>query len=423
MLLGLPTSDGIQAWYACLSPVSEPCSVTENIMSPRSFWTTLLLLVGSLASAAPVAAQSDILLQLRSGSPAGDRMRVDSAGGFVAMGTLGIGIIPASGCGYRMMWHPFKGAFRAGTTDDGGACNYWDDSNIGFYSWAGGNLSRASAFATFAFGDQMVVSGVDGAGFGASSTVSGTAGFSAGASNTCSGFTCVTLGYTNTASGQGSVAIGYRTTANANYSVAIGNRASANGRTGAFVIGDASTTDSIRASANNQFSSRYAGGYRLFTNATTTVGVSLSAGGSTWNVISDRNLKELFAPVDGEDLLARLRSVPVTTWRYIDEEDRSVRHMGPMAQDWHRAFGFSSDDTRINQGDFDGVNLAAVKALDARTERLAEGEAALRARIGVLEAENAELRERLTRLEGATAARLAELERAMAASQRARRED
>jgi hypothetical protein len=59
------------------------------------------------------------------------------------MGTLGIGIIPATGCGYRMMWYPFKGAFRAGTTDDGGACNYWDDANIGFYSWAGGNLSRA----------------------------------------------------------------------------------------------------------------------------------------------------------------------------------------------------------------------------------------------------------------------------------------
>ncbi|HEU4457439.1 MAG TPA: hypothetical protein VFR81_30495, partial [Longimicrobium sp.] len=61
-------------------------------------------LAGLALAPAPAAAQSDILLQLRSGSPAGDRFRVDSAGGVVAIGELGIGIIPASGAGYRMMW-------------------------------------------------------------------------------------------------------------------------------------------------------------------------------------------------------------------------------------------------------------------------------------------------------------------------------
>jgi trimeric autotransporter adhesin len=360
------------------------------------------LALAALAAAAillpaSAAAQSDILLQLRSGSPAGDRLRVDSAGGFVAMGTLGIGIIPASGCGYRMMWYPYRGAFRAGTTDDGGACNYWDDANIGFYSWAGGNLSRASAFATFAFGDQMVVSGVDGAGFGASSTVSGTAGFSAGASNQCTGFTCVTLGYTNTATGQGSVAIGYRSTANANYAVAIGQRASARGFSGVFVISDASTTDSTQASANNQFSGRFAGGWRLYTNATRTTGVTLSAGGSAWNVVSDRNRKENFGIVDGEDILMRLRGVPVTSWNYI-AEGRQTRHIGPMAQDWHAAFALNDDPLTINQGDFDGVNLAAVQALERRTTEQAE-------RIRTLEAELAELREAVRMLSAERAQR------------------
>src|ERR1044072_1259266 len=99
----------------------------------------LAALAASAALSAPAAAQSDILLRLRSGSPAGDRFRVDSAGGVVAIGRLGVGIIPASGSGYRMMWHPFKAAFRAGGTDDGGAGTYWDEANIGFYSWAGGN--------------------------------------------------------------------------------------------------------------------------------------------------------------------------------------------------------------------------------------------------------------------------------------------
>lgn len=369
-----------------------------------------LATLAAAAGAKPAEAQSDILLRLRSGSPLGDRVRADSAGGFVAMGELGIGIIPASGSGYRMMWYPFKAAFRAGGTDDGGAGDYWDDANVGFYSWAGGNLTKASAFATFAFGDQVTVSGVDGAAFGASNTVSGTAGFSAGASNNCSGFTCIASGYTNTASGQGSVALGYRVTADANYAVALGHRASANGFSGVFVASDQSTTDSTEASANNQFMTRYAGGYRLFTNASETVGVSLSAGSSSWNVISDVARKEAFLPVDPDDVLARIRSLPLTTWRYIDEEDRAVRHIGPMAQDWHRAFGFSGDSTIINMSDLDGVNLAGIQALEARTARqsaeieaLAADNAALRAQLETLRGRNEQLEARLRRLEALVA--------------------
>jgi trimeric autotransporter adhesin len=372
--------------------------MSRSRRSEMSLVAVLVAISALSIGAAPATAQSDILLQLRSGSPMSDRVRVDSAGGFVALGTLGYGIIPASGCGVRMMWHPFRGAFRAGTTDDGGPCNSWDDANIGFYSWAGGNLSRATAFASFAFGDQMVVSGVDAAGFGASSTVSGTAGFSAGASNTCSGFGCVTMGYTNAATGQGSVAIGYRTTANANYAVAIGHRASANGRTGAFVISDASATDSTLASANNQFMARFAGGYWLYTNATRTVGVSMAAGGSSWSTISDRNRKESIVWLDGEDVLRRLRNVPVASWSFIGT-DSAVRNIGPMAQDWHAAFPLNPDSLTINQADFDGVNLAAIRALERRTSEQAEqlagqteqlAEQAVRMR--TLEAELQELR-------------------------------
>ena len=119
-----------------------------------------VLLVVSVSAVAPSAAQaqSDILLRLRSGSPLGDRFRVDSAGSVVAIGQLGIGIIPATGCGYRMMWYSYRGSFRAGSTHDSGACDYWDDGNQGFFSWAGGNLTKASAYATFAFGDRTEAS-------------------------------------------------------------------------------------------------------------------------------------------------------------------------------------------------------------------------------------------------------------------------
>ena len=382
--------------------------------SALAFLTAALALCGLAAQA---SAQSDILLRLRSGSPPGDRFRVDSAGGVVAIGNLGIGIIPATGCGFRMMWHPFKASFRAGSP---GSCptvsTQWDDANTGFYSWAGGNQTIASAFATFAFGDGSEATGVDAAAFGASNEAAGTASFTAGASNNACGFGSVAIGFTNTTgsidgsgnclagNGQGAVAIGYRVTADGDYSVALGHRASANGHDGVMVMGDESTTDSVEATANNQFMTRYAGGYRLYTNATTTTGVSLNAGGSSWNVISDRNRKEGFLAIDGEDLLLRLRQVPVTTWRYRDEEDRSVLHIGPMAQDWHRAFGFSRDDQTINMSDFDGVNLAAVKALEARTAQLQQQVAAKDAEIARLNARQAETDRRLAELEAAVRA-------------------
>src|SRR5690349_4793685 len=86
---------------------------------PMKHLLSSALLAATLAAglATPAAAQSDILLRLRSGSPAGDRFRVDSAGGVVARGSLGIGIIPQTGAGERMMWYPFKASFRVGGVD------------------------------------------------------------------------------------------------------------------------------------------------------------------------------------------------------------------------------------------------------------------------------------------------------------------
>jgi hypothetical protein len=318
----------------------------------------LLAVAVIAAAAAPHAAsaQSDILLRLRSGSPLGDRFRVDSASGFVAKGVLGIGIIPFTGAGERLMWHPNKAAFRAGSI--GSAGTQWDDPNTGYYSWAGGYNTIAQGLASFAMGYQ----------------------------STALNSYATALGYTANADGNGAVAIGYRTTADADYSVAIGQRASTNGHAGAIVLSDASTTDSTQASANNQFSVRAAGGIRLFTNATMTTGVQVSAGGSSWAVISDRNRKQDFRNVDGESLLTTLRSVPVTTWRYKDEEDRTTLHIGPMAQDWHQAFGFTTDDKTINMSDLDGVNLAGVKALEARTAQQAEQIKNLQAQLDELRA-------------------------------------
>jgi Head domain of trimeric autotransporter adhesin/Chaperone of endosialidase len=356
---------------------------------------SLLALVLAAGTAAPAAAQSDILLRLRSGSPLGDRFRVDSAGGMVAVTRIGLGIIPATGAGDRFMWHPFRGSIRAGGVDG----TQWDDGSTGFYSAGMGYNATASGIYSVSLGNATTASGQAAIALGSSTSATNTAAVAMGASSSASGFTSLAFGFTSNATGQGSVAIGYRTTADADYSVAIGYRASTNGRTGATVFADASTTDSLEASANNQFSVRAAGGYRLYTNATTTAGVTMNAGGSSWNAVSDRNRKELFLAVDNDDVLSRIRSLPVTTWRYIAEEDRAVRHIGPMAQDWHRAFGFSGDDTTINMSDFDGVNLAAIQALDQGNLRQDAEIQSLRAQVADRDARIETLEARIARLE------------------------
>jgi trimeric autotransporter adhesin len=362
-----------------------------------------LLITGLFWSPVEAGAQSDVLMRLRSGSPAGDRVRVDSAGGFVALGNLGLGIIPATGSGERMMWHPYKGAFRAGSA--GNPSTAWDDANIGFYSWAGGHKTQASAIGSVALGGETIASGVYSTALGYLSNVSGTAGFAAGERNECTGINCTAIGQRSRAAGQGSVAIGTMTHSSQNYGVALGYRAVSR-HMGAFVWGDASTADSILSTANNQFSTRAAGGYRLYSNAMLTAGVAINPGGSSWNIVSDRNRKMDFRQVDGEDVLHRLRAVPVTFWRYRDEADRAVRHIGPMAQDWERAFRFGGDGTTINMSDFDGVNLAAIQALETRTSELQRTITerdrrieTLEQRAARLEAANTELEARLHRIE------------------------
>ena len=85
--------------------------------------------------------------------------------------------------------------------------------------------------------------------------------------------------------------------------------------------------------------------------------------GGTWHNNSDRNLKANFKSVNGSQLLSRLNHIPVMTWNY-KTDDRSVRHLGPMAQDFHAVFGLDGkDDTHISTLDEGGVALAGVQEL------------------------------------------------------------
>ena len=70
-----------------------------------------------------------------------------------------------------------------------------------------------------------------------------------------------------------------------------------------------------------------------------------------------------------EQLIQLLARLPVSTWRY-EWEPESVRHLGPMAQDFAAAFGLGSDDRRIETADAIGVLIVAVQALEKRVAEL-----------------------------------------------------
>ena len=85
-------------------------------------------------------------------------------------------------------------------------------------------------------------------------------------------------------------------------------------------------------------------------------------------------------------------SVPISTWNY-KTQDASVRHMGPMAQDFHEAFGLGEDDKHITTVDADGVALAAIQGIheivqkkDAKISMLQKQNADLESRVAALEA-------------------------------------
>ena len=74
-------------------------------------------------------------------------------------------------------------------------------------------------------------------------------------------------------------------------------------------------------------------------------------------------------PVDGYEILAKLAALPISTWNYKSDPP-SVRHLGPMAQDFMAAFGLGEDDKVINMVDANGVVMVAIQALHRRVEAL-----------------------------------------------------
>jgi hypothetical protein len=397
----------------------------------------------------PGAASGGSPRPLPSAASSTNALRPD--GGFVTTGVLGQGQVPVSGSGARMMWHPGKAAFRAGEVVDA----QWDDANVGVRSTAFGQSTTASGQVGTAMGFFTTASGGISTAIGSGTTASGDFSTAMGQGTTASGPSSTAAGISTRASGQASTAMGDRTTASGRASTAIGELTTASGvrstamgsstiasgtnalaggsaaqaggatalafgdnvradgtgsvalgsfaaaiANGSFVFSDRSQPGVLHGAVNaNEFTVRATGGVTFQTGLAANVGVRLASNGTQWLSLSDARTKHQFRELDTDDVLARIAAMPVTEWSY-DAQGAGIRHIGPTAQDFHAAFGLGEDPLRIGTLDADGVALAGVRALEARSRDMRSQHDALLARVAKLERALADALETVRALKG-----------------------
>ncbi len=214
---------------------------------------------------------------------------------------------------------------------------------------------------------------------------------------TSSGTFSYALGNEVEASGDYSFAFGNNNTSSGTFSTTMGNYVSTNSQEGSFIVGDHSTTTVTNSTTKDQITLRFAGdpslvpaghtnaAYRFYTNSALSTGVYMSPGQSGWKYISDRKAKENFQDLDYNKILNSIRNLQIRSWNY-KETPKEIRYIGPMAQDFYREFNLGgSDSLGINTINMNGVNMAAIKGLLLKVDKV--------------ENENKELKERVDNLE------------------------
>jgi len=217
--------------------------------------------------------------------------------------------------------------------------------------------NNTTGFGNTASGAQALQNTTTGI-FNTASGVSALLSNTTGDRNTASGVSALssnTTGFSNTASG-----------VDALFSNTIGNDNTAIGRSADVSRGDLTNATAIGAFAVVNASNKVRIG---------DTGVNRIEGQVSFTSVSDRNQKENFKPVDGEEVLEKIREIPVQSWNYIGHDPKEFRHYGPVAQDFFAAFGHDDigtvgTPTTINSGDMQGILMIAVQALEKRLTRL-----------------------------------------------------
>ena len=352
------------------------------------------------------------------------------------------GTVPNLGGGSRLMFYPGKAAFRAGFVDG----TQWDDRNIGTGSTATGYSTTASGYYSVAmgvgnqatgnfstalgrdnlasgdyatvFGANNIASGQYSTAMGHNAQASGIGSVSLGNTTTASGPNSLSLGYNTVASGPSSTAIGnttnasgvnstttgYGTTASGDASTAMGNNVSTAAWNGSFIIGDNSTRAVLTNDHSNEMAMIFDGGYLFRTDANVAIGVLIPHGGNSWTAFCDKNRKENFEPLNGEDVLQKLSNINFTSWNYKMQDSKSYRHYGIMAQDFNTAFGHDKygvigNDTTVNPIDMIGIDMAAIQALVKRTNELKNENEKLKNQLADQNKENENLHKSVAQLQ------------------------
>ena len=131
--------------------------------------------------------------------------------------------------------------------------------------------------------------------------------------------------------------------------------------------------------------------------------VTVIEGKVAFSFTSDVNEKENFRAVDGEETLEQISQMTLESWNYIGHDPLEFRHYGPTAQEFFAAFGEDGfgvvgTDVAINSGDFDGIMLIAIQALEKRTAQVSSLEQQLVEQQAALQ----DLLDRLKALEGSS---------------------
>jgi hypothetical protein len=261
----------------------------------------------------------------------------------------------------------------------------------------GGVLNAAAGYAsTTAGGHENSAAGqyatVGGGYSNSGGTFSSTIG--GGWDNTAGTYGTVGGGQGNQASGSWStVPGGFGNVASGTASFAAGQSANAS-HSGSFVWAD-NSAGALASNNVNQLTMRAANGYRLYTNSAATAGVQLAASGGSWLSVSDRNLKHEFRKIDPRTVLRKLAAMDISEWSYKSQAP-SIRHIGPVAQDFHAAFGLGEDQRYIGTIDADGVMMSAIQGLYRVLE---DTRAQTDAAIATLVKRNEELEKRLVQME------------------------
>ncbi len=127
---------------------------------------------------------------------------------------------------------------------------------------------------------------------------------------------------------------------------------------------------------------------------------------------SSRSYKKWIKPIDNNQILEQLQSIPIHQWTYKTEKNQ-IKHIGPMAEDFYAAFQLGHTSEGISSLDSSGVALAAIQALNAKSNDNQNELAKLKLELSTKNEQIFALETKLSDMRKQMA-RVAELEKAMA---------